>query len=89
MDIPDSLQERIEIYKQNARLYRHDNELFNHVSWFSVMNGQGIFPQRYHPVADMLSEAQLNSRMNEIHTVTQKCLQAMPTHQAFLDKIMQ
>jgi tryptophan halogenase len=53
------------------------------------MNGQGIFPQRYHPVADMLSEAQLNSRMNEIHTVTQKCLQAMPTHQAFLDKIMQ
>lgn len=84
MDIPGSLQERIEIYKQNGRLYRHDNELFNHVSWFAVMNGQGISPERYHPVADILPEAELNRRMDEIHTVTQKCLAVMPSHEEFL-----
>ena len=86
MAIPDSLQERIDIYKQNARLYKHDNELFNHVSWFAVMHGQGIYPERYHPVADMLPEAELNRRMDEIHRVTQKCLDLMPTHQQFIDR---
>lgn len=86
MKIPTSLEERIAIYKQNARLYRHDNELFNHVSWFAVFNGQGIFPQRYHPIADMLPENELNRRMSEIHRVTQKCLDVMPMHQAFIDQ---
>ncbi|MCO4799583.1 MAG: tryptophan 7-halogenase [Colwelliaceae bacterium] len=86
MDIPDSLQQRIDIYKENGRLYRHDNELFNHVSWFAVFNGQGIHPKRYNPVADMLPEDELSLRMDEIHSVTQKCLNAMPTHKQFIDK---
>ena len=84
MDIPESLQKRIEIYKQNARLYRHDNELFNHVSWFAVMHGQGIHPERYHPIADMLPDDELHRRMEEIHTVTGKCLQVMPGHEDFI-----
>lgn len=86
MDIPKSLQERINIYQQNARLYRDDMELFNHVSWFSVFNGQGIVPERYHPVADMLPETEMNRRMHEIHSVTQKCLSVMPFHQDFIEK---
>jgi len=86
MDIPESLQKRIDIYKENGRLYRHDNELFNEVSWFAVFNGQGISPERYHPVADMLSDKALNERMNDIHRVTQKCLDVMPTHAEFIDR---
>ncbi len=54
MQIPESLAERIAIYRENARLYRHDNELFSETSWFAVMHGQNIAPQRYHPVADVL-----------------------------------
>ena len=44
MQIPESLAERIAIYRENARLYRHDNELFSETSWFAVMHGQNIAP---------------------------------------------
>ena len=86
MAIPESLQARLDLYKENARLFREDNELFNEVSWFAVMHGQGIEPARYHPVADMLPDQELDRRMGEIHRVTAKCLELMPTHQQFIDR---
>jgi tryptophan 7-halogenase len=86
MPIPDSLAERIAIYRENARLYRHDNELFSETSWFAVMHGQNIVSQRYHPVADLLPEAELDKRMAKMVDVTRKCLAVMPTHQQFIDR---
>ena len=86
MPIPDSLAERIAIYRENARLYRHDNELFNETSWFAVMHGQNIAPQRYHPVADILPQAEFEKRMAKMVEVTRNCLDVMPTHQEFIDK---
>jgi tryptophan 7-halogenase len=86
MAIPDTLAERIAIYRENARLYRHDNELFSETSWFAVMHGQNIAPQRYHPVADVLPEAELAKRMAKMADVTRKCLSVMPTHQQFIER---
>ncbi|WP_158972029.1 tryptophan halogenase family protein [Paraglaciecola sp. L3A3] len=86
MDIPVSLEKRIAIYKENARLYSEDKEFFNHSSWFAIFNGQSIHPQRYHPIANFLDEKEMERRMTEIHTVTQKCLSIMPSHEEFLAK---
>ena len=86
MDVPDTLQERFDLYAENARLFREDNELFNEVSWFAVMEGQGVRPARHHPVADTLPDAELSRRMDEIARVTAKCLELMPTHQQFIDR---
>ncbi|HEY6126464.1 MAG TPA: tryptophan halogenase family protein [Steroidobacteraceae bacterium] len=85
MPIPDSLAERIAIYRENARLYRHDNELFSETSWFAVMHGQNIVPQRYHPVADILPQPELETRLAKMVEVTRNCRDTMPTHQQFID----
>ncbi len=86
MDIPDSLSQRFEIYQENARLYRHDNELFGETSWFAVMHGQGIYPKRIHPNAYMMPDAELERRMDDLRLTWKKCLETMPTHQAFIDR---
>ena len=86
MAIPQSSSERIAIYRENARLYRHDNELFSEASWFAVMHGQNILPRAYHPIADVLPEAELRQRMEKLAEVTRKCAAVMPSHQAFIDK---
>lgn len=86
MDIPETLRTRIEIYKENARLYRHDNEIFGETSWFAVMHGQNILPKRYHPVAGLMSEQELIHRMSEIKNTWVKCFEAMPTHQGFIEQ---
>lgn len=84
MDIPKSLEERIAIYKENARLYREDLELFSSVSWFAVFNGQNIEPKRYHPLADILEDDMMERRMAELHRATQRCVEVMPPHEKYL-----
>ncbi len=84
MDIPSTLSDRLEIFKENARLYRHDEELFNEVSWLAVMHGQNIKPQRYHPIADGFSDAELEKRMTHFEEVVAHSVAAMPGHDAFI-----
>lgn len=86
MPIPAALSERIAIYKENARLYRHDNELFGETNWLAVLHGQNILPKRYHPIADILPDRELELRMTKIAEVTKHCLELMPSHQAFIDR---
>ena len=86
MDVPQSLAERMAIYRENARLYRHDNELFSETSWLAVLHGQRVVPQRYHPIADIISDEELDTRMDRIAEVMRTCTSRMPTHQDFIDR---
>lgn len=86
MDIPQTLKDRIALYKDNARLYRHDNEIFGETSWFAVMHGQGLTPKAYHPLANSLPDEELGKRMRELEQVTQACLNQMPMHKDFIDR---
>jgi len=85
MELPDTLTERIDIYNENARLYRHDNELFDENSWFAVMEGQHLSPEHYHPIVDYCDQAVLDKRLSELRTAFAKYCQHMPSHQAFID----
>jgi tryptophan halogenase len=86
MDIPETLQERIELYEENARLYRHDNELFGDASWLAVFHGQGISPKRYHPNANIMPDNELDKRMTDIRNAWAASLKSMPMHQEFIDR---
>jgi tryptophan halogenase len=86
MSIPQTLADRMAIFRENARLYRHDNELFSEASWLAVLHGQNVVPQRYHPVADILPEQELEMRMTRIAAVMETCAMQMPPHQQFIDQ---
>ncbi len=86
MAIPQTLADRLAIYGENARQYRHDNELFSEVSWLAVMHGQNIRPKRYHPIADMIPEDELVRRMTLLEDNITRSLEIMPGHQAFIDR---
>lgn len=86
MEIPDTLRERLAIYQENARQYRHDNELFSEVSWLAVMHGQNVRPKRYHPIADMIPDEELIRRMTHLEDEVTRALALMPDHQAFIDR---
>jgi tryptophan halogenase len=42
--IPESLQHRIDLFRETGRVFRIPNELFAENSWMQVMLGQGIMP---------------------------------------------
>ena len=86
MSIPDSLQQKIDLYKGNGRLYREGEELFSETSWLAVMFGQGIVPRSYHPVVDAYDEQALENYLQGVREVIQRSVDSMPTHAEFIRK---
>ena len=84
MEIPESLQKRIDLFRTHGRVYREGNELFMKVSWLQVMHGQRIRPQSYHPLTDLIDDSEISSYLEEVEGVIKACVDVMPTHAAFI-----
>lgn len=84
MQIPDSLAHRIELFRETGRVFKVPNELFGENSWVQVMLGQGIKPQQYHPIADMMSEEELQQFLNQILERVHNTVSQLPNHQQFV-----
>jgi tryptophan halogenase len=85
MEIPDSLQHRIELFKQSGRVFKVPTELFGENSWVQVMLGQGLVPEQYHPIVDMMSEEELNSFLEGIKGSVGNMVAQLPEHQQFIN----
>lgn len=85
MSIPDSLKHRIELFRQSGRVFRVPTELFGENSWTQVMLGQGLEPQQYHPIANMMTDAELERFLNGLHGNVEKLVAQLPKHQQFID----
>ncbi|NVK55026.1 MAG: tryptophan 7-halogenase [Alteromonadaceae bacterium] len=86
MSVPDSLQQKIEQFKENGRIHRFNNELFNDLSWFEVMYGQGLRPKGYHALADIFDQDELERRLKSIQNVVRRSADHMPTHEEFINR---
>ncbi|MDZ4307836.1 tryptophan halogenase family protein [Allopontixanthobacter sp.] len=86
MDVPDTLQHKIDLFKANGRIFREDEELFSEESWIQVMLGQGVIPSGYDPLVDIRSEAQVVQFLGNVENVIRKCVAVMPTHADFVAK---
>jgi tryptophan halogenase len=86
MSIPPELQANIDLFRDSGRFYRNADEMFGDVSWIEVMIGQGIAPLGYHPIVDQVPEEELNRFVASVGSTISKCVDAMPPHQAFIDR---
>ena len=84
MSIPDSLQERLDLFANKGRFFKNHTELFGEVSWFSVLFGQGLHPKGHHPLIDSLGDARLDEFLAQVEHVNQKCVAAMPFHSDYV-----
>ena len=86
MAIPDSLTQRIELYRASGRIFRASHELFNEISWFSVLNGQGIVPRSFHPFVSLLEAEKREQNLHYIEGAMRESVAAMPSHQAYINQ---
>lgn len=89
MDVPDSLKHRIELFRQAGRVFKVPTELFGENSWIQVMLGQGLEPEQYHPIVNMMSEEELRGFLTGIHGSVQQLVGQLPGHQQFIDHYCQ
>jgi len=86
MTIPDSLAHKIELFREGARIFRVEEELFTEPGWLQVMIGQGIMPGSYHPLADQLSPAKLAEFLSLARRHADAVAGAMPEHRDFIQR---
>lgn len=84
MSIPSSLQHRIDLFRETARVFRVPNELFAENSWVQVMLGQGIEPRSWHPVTRLMPDPELNGFLDSIRAGVERGLRQLAPHQDYL-----
>ena len=85
MEIPGSLQHRIDLFKETGRVFKVPTELFGENSWTQVMLGQGLSPEQYHPIVNMMDEQELRDFLGGIHGSVERLVSQLPEHQRFID----
>ncbi len=86
MDVPDTLTEKIEIFKANGQIFREEDELFTDTSWAAVMMGQGIMMDGHNPMADTLLTPSARKEVDEMEQSIRFLVQHMPGHGDYLAK---
>jgi tryptophan halogenase len=80
MEVPASLQHRIDMFRESGRVFRVPNELFAENSWIQVMLGQGLTPGQHHHIADLMDDVELNGFLEEIRGRVERTLAQLPQH---------
>ncbi len=86
MRVPDSLTEKIELFRHNGQIFREDDELFTETSWAAVMMGQGIMMGAHNAMADSLEEPKTANEIDAIEQSIRYVVQHMPAHGDYLKK---
>jgi tryptophan 7-halogenase len=84
MSIPDTLREKVELFRSRGLVFRVQDELFLDPSWIAVLMGQGVMPETHDPLADAMDEAFLRQSLAKLRGYIRQAADAMPSHREFL-----
>jgi tryptophan halogenase len=84
MNVPDSLQEKMELWRRSARVAKYSQGLFFEPSWIAVYLGQGIVPEGWDQRADTAALPELERAVERLRRQLAKRVAAMPDHADFI-----
>jgi tryptophan 7-halogenase len=83
MKLPDSLSQRIELYRRTGRIRPEARELFTDLSWFYIFEGLGIQPASYDPLVAGPNFAQVLELMRAMSNQVAQDLRNAPSHDSY------
>jgi len=84
MEVPDTLQYKIDHFRNYGTLVAHEHELFNNPSWIAVYLGQNIVPRRAPAIASLRSAVPVAERFAAIAAAMREAVAEMPSHERFI-----
>ncbi|WOI54820.1 tryptophan halogenase family protein [Parvularcula sp. LCG005] len=84
MEIPDNLCHRMKLFEETGRVFKANDELFAENSWTQVMLGQGLLPRSYHPIADVMSDEEVDRFLKHIRSNVDRTVDGLPSHADYL-----
>jgi tryptophan halogenase len=83
MKLPESLAQRIELYRCTGRVRVKAGELFSDLSWFYIFDGLGVRPKTYDPLMDVVTLPQLRDLLSAYAQATDVAARAAPSHDSY------
>jgi tryptophan 7-halogenase len=86
MEIPDTLAEKLELFRRRGRVVKYREGVFLEASWIAVYLGQRVDPRGHDLRADMPAPDALARGMETLRGQIHAIAQAMPDHAAMLSR---
>ncbi|VXC97651.1 tryptophan halogenase family protein [Sphingomonas sp. AX6] len=84
MSVPDTLAQKMELFRETGRVFRRNEELFAENSWVQVMMGQGIMPRSWHPIAAKLYDDDLGRLLTTVRDGVVRTVATLPAHGTYV-----
>ncbi|MES1195836.1 MAG: tryptophan halogenase family protein, partial [Steroidobacter sp.] len=84
MQIPDSLQNRLQMFLETGHTFQAEAELFRVDNWIQVMFGQGLKPRHYHHFARAMKDNDLIQFLGAHRKSVTEMVAKLPGHQDFI-----
>jgi tryptophan halogenase len=84
MELPDTLAEKISLFREAGLVMREEDELFLDDSWGQVMIGQGILPESWSPLADNVPGEDIGPFLDSLAKSYRVRAESLPTHRQFV-----
>ena len=89
MELPESLQHKIDLFKHTGRVFLDEFDIFRVDSWTQVMIGQGLLPNQFHRITDEMSDAELRQFLAGIKAQVTNTVAQLPSHEQFIQQFLQ
>lgn len=86
MSVPDSLQYKLNLFKEAGHVFRYEDELFSKPSWVAVMLGQNIIPKNIDPIVSALPHSKIDHSLASMQRAMKNAAAKMPSHEQFIQK---
>jgi tryptophan 7-halogenase len=86
--LPDSLAQRIELFRYRGRVIFHEDEIFEEPDWACTFIGQGERPRHFSVLAGQMNDDEALRQVAKIARVMQSAAQKLPPHQAYLERYL-
>jgi tryptophan halogenase len=86
MQLPETLQRKIDVFRSCGRVPLYSEESFFEPSWIAIFMGQHVYPERYDPIIDSMGTERLRLGMQQRRDGIARIVAGMPTHREFVTR---
>ncbi|MBL4629946.1 MAG: tryptophan 7-halogenase, partial [Paraglaciecola sp.] len=87
MVLPESLQNKLDLFLSQGRLQQNDLDLFSSTSWYAVLEGMDIQPQEYDPLIDLSDFQKVKEVFSSYSQSVTALIEKLPTHAEYINKV--
>ena len=82
--VPDTLKDKLALWRETGRIEKYSDGLFYDASWLAVYIGQGLLPQRHDPRTQIPDAQRVAGALRQLRGAVESEVASMPRHREYL-----